>query len=386
MRPRRRKLRLVLLLLLATAAWLAATLIAPLLDGSQSPPSDTVGSAAESFLVKAEKAGAKELFPRRLLRCQDGLRQARFEMNLQLAGFWGTRDFTRPSRLMDGSQAEAFRLFRDTVDHQQDTRRLAEKTIRSAAEGLSEAEVLTSVGQQESSIRSQLASASMMLLQARSYLDAGRFEQSLAAAKESRRLSAIAHDRSRQTLARYDDPSLLRSWRNWLREAVEASARTGSVAFVVIKEKHRLEVYRSGKLIRQVNVELGANSINQKLHAGDRTTPEGLYRITKKRGRGASKYYLALLLDYPNAEDRERFARAKERGQLTRRTGIGGLIEIHGEGGKGFDWTDGCVAVSNEDMQVLYNEASVGTVVAIIGSDGGDGPVRSILRRVERYR
>ena len=307
-------------------------------------------------------------------------------MNLQLAGFWGTRDFTRPSRLMDGSQAEAFRLFRDTVDHQQDTRRLAEKTIRSAAEGLSEAEVLTSVGQQESSIRSQLASASMMLLQARSYLDAGRFEQSLAAAKESRRLSAIAHDRSRQTLARYDDPSLLRSWRNWLREAVEASARTGSVAFVVIKEKHRLEVYRSGKLIRQVNVELGANSINQKLHAGDRTTPEGLYRITKKRGRGASKYYLALLLDYPNAEDRERFARAKERGQLTRRTGIGGLIEIHGEGGKGFDWTDGCVAVSNEDMQVLYNEASVGTVVAIIGSDGGDGPVRSILRRVERYR
>jgi murein L,D-transpeptidase YafK len=131
---------------------------------------------------------------------------------------------------------------------------------------------------------------------------------------------------------------------------------------------------------------LGANSINQKLHAGDRTTPEGLYRITKKKGRGASKYYLALLLDYPNAEDRLRFARAKERGQLTGRTGIGGLIEIHGEGGKGFDWTDGCLAASNEDMQLLYNEARVGTVVAIVGSDGGDGPVRSILRRAERYR
>jgi hypothetical protein len=385
-KSRHRKLQTVLLLLLALSTWGVATRVIPLLDGSQEPPSDTVGFAAQSFIAKAEKAGARELFPRRLASCQDDLQRARFEMNLQLAGYWSTRDFTRPTRLMDGTQAKAFRLLRDTVSRQQSAMRLAEEAIRSAADKLSEAEALTSVGQQESSIRSHLASASMKLQQARSYLGAGRYEQSLEAAKESSRYSYLAHDRSRQSLARFDDPSLLRSWRNWMKEAIDASSRSGSVSFVVIKEKHRLEVYKASKLVRSMDVELGANSINQKLHAGDRTTPEGLYRITRKRGRGASKYYLALLLDYPNAEDRQRFARAKERGQLTRRTGIGGLIEIHGEGGKGFDWTDGCVAVSNEDMQVLYNEASVGTVVAIIGSDGGDGPVRSILRRAERYR
>jgi murein L,D-transpeptidase YafK len=128
-------------------------------------------------------------------------------------------------------------------------------------------------------------------------------------------------------------------------------------------------------------VDLGANSINQKSHAGDRTTPEGLYRITKKKGYGQSKYGLALLLDYPNAEDRRRFSEAKARGQITKRTGIGGLIEIHGEGGRGVDWTDGCIAPDNRDMEVLFREGGVGTMVAIVGSDGGVGPVRSALRR-----
>jgi L,D-peptidoglycan transpeptidase YkuD (ErfK/YbiS/YcfS/YnhG family) len=48
--------------------------------------------------------------------------------------------------------------------------------------------------------------------------------------------------------------------------------------------------------------------------------------------------------------------------------GIGSLIEIHGEGGQGRDWTDGCVALSNSDMDRVFSHARVGTPVTIVGT------------------
>lgn len=214
-------------------------------------------------------------------------------------------------------------------------------------------------------------------------MEDGRYDQALTCAQDSIKESGLAHRRSRQALARYVDPGHLETWRRWIGQAVTTSRMTGGISFVVVKEKHILQVYRAGRLSRVVPVDLGANSINQKSHSGDRTTPEGLYRITKKKGNGQSKYGLALLLDYPNAEDQRRFQAAKARGELTKRTRIGGLIEIHGEGGRGVDWTDGCIAPDNHGMETLFREASVGTMVAIVGSDGGDGPVRSALQRAE---
>lgn len=379
------RIRIFFLLLLLGLTFAGAVWLAPLADGSQEPPSDALGLAAQRFLAAAEKAGARDVSPRALQAAKDALQRARFEMNLQLAGRWGTRSFDRPVRLMDEAQREAFRLWSNVQSHQRMARRLAEQAIGRAAEDLAEAEELGAVSAQETYLRGKLAQASILLNRARTYAAAGKFDQALASAAESSRSSQMAFSRSRQVLSRFDDPGHLRSWRVWQSKAVEHSAATGGVAFVVIKERHRLDVYRAGKLVRTMQVDLGANSVNQKLHAGDRTTPEGLYRIVKKKPWGQSKYGCALLLDYPNAEDRARFDQAKAKGLLTRRTGIGGLIEIHGDGGRGYDWTDGCVAPSNEDMKVLYNLAGVGTPVAIVGSDGGDGPVRSLLRRAERH-
>ena len=80
-------------------------------------------------------------------------------------------------------------------------------------------------------------------------------------------------------------------------------------------------------------------------------------------------FYKALLLDYPNAEDRAEFNRARRSGDLPPSAGIGGLIEIHGEGGRGRDWTRGCAAVTNRDMDELFARVGVGTPVTIVGSD-----------------
>ena len=94
--------------------------------------------------------------------------------------------------------------------------------------------------------------------------------------------------------------------------------------------------------------------IDPKRVAGDGATPEGVYRVTRKKSGGETRYYKALLLSYPNAEDRERFERERALGRIAADALIGSLIEIHGEGGRGKNWTDGCVALTNDEMDELF--------------------------------
>ena len=96
--------------------------------------------------------------------------------------------------------------------------------------------------------------------------------------------------------------------------------------------------------------------------------PEGIYKVTELRNVGRTRFYKALMLDYPNPDDRTRFEHGRRTGQVPRRTGIGSLIEIHGDGGQGRDWTDGCVALANADMDAVFSRASVGTPVTIVGT------------------
>jgi len=141
------------------------------------------------------------------------------------------------------------------------------------------------------------------------------------------------------------------------------------VAIVVFKESHRLTLYHRGAPVASYDVDLGFNWTADKLHEGDGATPEGRYRVVARLGKKASIYYKALLLDYPNAGDRAEFARARRSGQLPAGARIGGLIEIHGGGGRNQDWTEGCVALANEDMDRVFERAGVGTPVTIVGSD-----------------
>ncbi len=89
-------------------------------------------------------------------------------------------------------------------------------------------------------------------------------------------------------------------------------------------------VYKKGVAVAEFDVGLGFNGLSDKLHSGDDATPEGRYRITKKNT--ASRFYKALLINYPNEEDRRRFAAAKQKREIPYWVGIGGLVEIHGGG------------------------------------------------------
>lgn len=167
-----------------------------------------------------------------------------------------------------------------------------------------------------------------------------------------------------KVVCRYVDAKQLARWRQIAADAVAESRRTGGVVLLVLKLERKLVVYRDGKPQRTFAVGLGMNGLSDKLFRGDKATPEGRYTISRKVPN--SRFYLALLLDYPNAEDLRRFARAKAKGQVPPGRGIGNLIEIHG-GGKN-SVTEGCVSLDNPDMDALYAVAGQGTPVYIAGA------------------
>lgn len=156
-------------------------------------------------------------------------------------------------------------------------------------------------------------------------------------------------------------------WRGWANDAI-ASSRGANKVILVDKVAHILYVYQGGKAIRSYDAEFGPNWMAHKERTGDRATPEGNYHIANKKAGGSTTYHKAMLLDYPNAEDRIRFEAKKRKGLISRGAGIGNLIEIHGNGGKGFDWTIGCIGLRDRDIDDLYKLVGSGTRVTIVGS------------------
>ena len=203
---------------------------------------------------------------------------------------------------------------------------------------------------------------------AEKYAAAGALDRAVAEAETARKLTAVVHDGFASLHARFRDPKNLSRWRRMVEETVAQSRSSGTTAFVVDKLNRKLYVYAGGKRVATYEAELGAKGLRQKMHAGDQATPEGRYRVSQVKGHGRTKYYRALLINYPNDEDRARYAWGKKVGQVPARAGIGSLIEIHGDGGQGRDWTDGCVALANKDMDEVFARARVGTPVTIVGT------------------
>jgi uncharacterized protein YecT (DUF1311 family) len=189
--------------------------------------------------------------------------------------------------------------------------------------------------------------------------------------EEARSVAAKGNETLRKmasVLTEYDNDEVkkLKIWQRWVQETIAESKSSGTYAIIVDKSRHKLYLVQGGKVVQTYDCELGYNSAHQKLYSGDGATPEGKYHITAVKTNGRSKYYKALLLSYPNETDYKRFNDAKIRGVILPRARIGGLIEIHGDGGKNRDWTEGCVALTNKDMDRIMQYVTVGTPVTIV--------------------
>jgi murein L,D-transpeptidase YafK len=133
---------------------------------------------------------------------------------------------------------------------------------------------------------------------------------------------------------------------------------------IVKKSASQLYLKREGRTLESFNVAFGASPKGSKQREGDERTPEGRYVLDSKNAR--SKFYKSIHISYPDAQDS---ANAKARG-----TQPGGLIMIHGQrNGWGwlaritqlFNWTDGCIALTNRDMDTVWSAVDVGTPIEI---------------------
>lgn len=184
----------------------------------------------------------------------------------------------------------------------------------------------------------------------------------------------IAHS----ILSRYMEKEVVQRWCALVKDTIDESKRKGIVVIIVSKIDQKLMVYKKGRIIETYNIGLGRNGLKDKLYAGDGATPEGRYYIVKKNA--GSRFYKALLFDYPNNEDRIRFNQAKKKRLIPAGTGIGSLLEIHGGGADGM--TKGCISLENKDMDRLFEIVAKGTPVTIVGAINDNHEILSSIRDI----
>jgi murein L,D-transpeptidase YafK len=136
-------------------------------------------------------------------------------------------------------------------------------------------------------------------------------------------------------------------------------------SIVVEKSLRRLTIYYRQEKLKSYQVALGHNPVGDKQYQGDMRTPEGLYKIESKNPNSA--FHKNLGISYPSDADR---ADAKRLGKPP-----GGDIKIHGlQNGYGYigkahllrDWTYGCIALTDEEVDELYAATPVGTTILIL--------------------
>lgn len=133
---------------------------------------------------------------------------------------------------------------------------------------------------------------------------------------------------------------------------------------VVEKSKRKMYILAEDSVIREYKIALGDNPRGHKQREGDEKTPEGVYTLDRKKADSA--YYKAIRISYPSERDR---AAAEMAG-----VDPGGQIMIHGQkNGFGwlaektqrYDWTDGCIAITDPEMDEVWNLVETGTPIEI---------------------
>jgi len=134
---------------------------------------------------------------------------------------------------------------------------------------------------------------------------------------------------------------------------------------IIVKKKLRLlQLMKLGEVVKSYSVSLGKEPLGHKEFEGDNKTPEGEYMINDKSDQ--SDFYKNLGINYPSPDD------CKHAEQMGKQPG--GLIKIHGfrndftgdqEEEKKKDWTAGCIAVTNKEMDEIFELVDVGTPIYI---------------------
>lgn len=341
--------------MLAIGLWIFGCTAAPV------PPEVQLAEEQEHHLWRL---GAQVYVPAEYERYRMSLRQAQESLISEKSRFvwfqdYGTvqaefREVLKAGEVLQKKMADVKNTKKDSISGQ----------IASLKEKIEKLKRLTDMINEGRLARKDLIKAELLLSETESRFNKQDYVAAEEKLKNSSGFIQSAEERILPIFNRYADRNHINKWQQMTNETIAVSKNRNIPVIIVDKSRRHLMLYKSGVLFKTYPIGLGHNGFLDKRHAGDNSTPEGKYRVVKKLP--ASRYHKALLINYPNEEDRRNFIQAKKSGSIPAGARIGGLIEIHG-GGKD-SMTFGCIALDNHQMDDIFKLVPVETPVTIVGA------------------
>jgi hypothetical protein len=276
------------------------------------------------------------------------------------------RDFGNVEKYAELSAKKANLAAENSISSTSNLKIKLKQKIDSLKDLISEINKLFTTYPLSSETRNRISKGKMLLSESEIAFKKGQYLQANRKITDSEYLLTSSSEDANTNLKNYFKSFSV--WKKWVDKTIKESEKNRDYSIIIDKFSRKFFVYYNGAKKYEFDAELGKNWVGDKRVRGDKATPEGMYKVTKKFKDNKTKYYKALLLDYPNDEDKENFRSEIARGTLPASSKIGGLIEIHGNGGKGIDWTEGCIALTDKEMDVVFKIAKEGTPVTIVGS------------------
>jgi len=151
----------------------------------------------------------------------------------------------------------------------------------------------------------------------------------------------------------------LQKYNFWVDSTLRESKTNNVNSVIVDKSKYELYLIKNGEVNLRFSIELGFNPYDDKQKEGDGCTPEGMYLIKRKLSGNQTSFYKTLFINYPNGQD-------LREGKTGRLIGCHGCPEIWKDERLGTKWTEGCIALSNKDIDKIFPLLDVGNRWTIV--------------------
>ncbi len=329
------------------------------------PPKQEIKNAIEAIAL-AKKAEANKYAKNNLNASEIAFQLAMNEWELQNKKFFFIRDFTKVRELANQASLLGNEAWREAGGEKNSISRNLSKQLNRIQYQIDTFEKYYK--RLPLSIKSfeQYSKARMSYIEANNEFRKKQFLNAEVTANEAEKLISKTNKAAKNKLTEFykDFPE----WKYNAQIARELSLK-GQNVVLISKLESTCYILKSGKIITQFDAEFGNNWMEAKMRMGDNATPEGIYKVVQKKNGAKTKYYKALLLNYPNNDDKKRFDISMKNGSIKKSSKIGDLIQIHGYGGKGVNWTEGCIALDNNDMDKICDMVKINTPIIIIGSE-----------------
>ncbi|MBI5009651.1 MAG: hypothetical protein HZB98_08400, partial [Bacteroidia bacterium] len=319
-----------IVLLLSALALIAVTVLL-LIYFLPEQPSTEMESARKALSVAAARKA--DVYSRKLYNQAKVLYDsAMVNWQKENRKFYYFRDYEKVISFANLSEEKALEAEANSISSSSSLKTNLQRKIESLNNLVTELDQLFDNYPLTEETRSRISRGKMQLEEAEIAFKKGTYLQANRKITDSEYLLTESFKSATENLKNYFESYSL--WKKWVEMTVNESRRNNDYSIIIDKFSRKCYVYYGGRQKYEFDAELGKNWVGDKRVKGDMATPEGMYRITKKFDGRKTKYYKALLIDYPNEEDTARFRTEIEKGSLPPDAKIGGLIEIHGNGGK----------------------------------------------------